>query len=260
MQTWRQLYWNRTSKRLMDGISDIIHMRGADVPDSSPKTLYSFNSRDDLRMYATGCDADIGGNSTVNLDLDETSAHNAQISKPATARFWGNMRVDVKPQYQGRVRGGYAAFRNKPRPTLFGELLDDTELHEYLALRVRLSGDPITHNSYFVNLQTDGPITTDVWQHRLFFQKKDEWEDIFIPFRNFVRTNHGELSDVQLNMSPMLRSIGISLLGGNAGIAGKYELNIDTFRVVNEEDAVSDLDHHPNSEKEKGQTWEDINI
>lgn len=62
-----------------------------------------------------------------------------------------------------------------------------------------------------------------------------------IPFRNFVRTNHGELSDIQLNMSPMLRSIGISLLGGNAGIAGRYELNVDTFRIVNEEDAVSDL-------------------
>lgn len=62
-----------------------------------------------------------------------------------------------------------------------------------------------------------------------------------IPFRNFVRTNHGELSDIQLSMSPMLRSIGISLLGGNAGIAGKYELNVDTFRIVNEEDAVSDL-------------------
>lgn len=88
-------------------------MRGADLPDLSAKTLYSFNSRDDMRMYATGCDADIGGNSTVNLDLDDTSAHNAQIKKSATAKFWGDMRVDVKPQYQGRVRGGYAAFRNK---------------------------------------------------------------------------------------------------------------------------------------------------
>lgn len=42
-------------------------------------------------------------------------------------------------------------------------------------------------------------------------------------------------------MSDKLRSVGISLLGGNAGITGKYELNIDNIRVVNEEDAVSDL-------------------
>lgn len=87
-------------------------MRGADMPSRNPKTLFTFNSQDDMRMYATGCDGDIGGNSTVKLELDE-SEHNAQINKSATAKFWGDMRLDVKPQYQGRVRGGYAAFRNK---------------------------------------------------------------------------------------------------------------------------------------------------
>jgi len=60
-------------------------------------------------------------------------------------------------------------------------MLDDIEFHEYLALRVRLGGDPGTHNAYFVNLQTNGPISTDVWQHRLFFNKRDNsWEDIFV--------------------------------------------------------------------------------
>lgn len=33
-----------------------------------------------------------------------------------------------------------------------------------------------------------------------------------------------------------VRSIGISLLGGNSGAAGKYELGIDTIRIVNDED------------------------
>ncbi|KAJ4480058.1 complex I intermediate-associated protein 30-domain-containing protein [Lentinula aciculospora] len=260
MQSWRQIYWNRTRKQFFDGLTDILKMTGADPPSRAPHTLYTFNSKDDLRMYTTGCDGDIGGNSTVNLDVDESSAHNAQIKKPATAKFWGDMRLDVRPQYQGRVRGGYAAFRNKPRPTLFGDILDNIEFHEYIALRLRVSGDPITHNSYFVNLQTNGPITTDVWQHRLFFQKKNEWEDVFIPFRNFVRTNNGELSEIQLEMSDKLRSVGISLLGGNAGVSGKYELNIDSIRIVNEEDAVSDLEFDPTSQKEKGQTWEDIKI
>ncbi|KAF8824905.1 hypothetical protein HHX47_DHR7000688 [Lentinula edodes] len=187
-------------------------MTGADPPSRAPHTLFTFNSHEDLRMYATGCDADIGGNST-------------------------------------------------PRPTLFGDILDNIEFHEYLALRLRVSGDPITHNSYFVNLQTNGPITTDVWQHRLFFRRKDEWEDVFIPFRNFVRTNNGELSEIQLEMSPHLRSVGISLLGGNSAVSGKYQLNIDSIRIVNEEDAVSDLDSSGTDEKEeKGQTWEDIKI
>ncbi|KAF9064157.1 complex I intermediate-associated protein 30-domain-containing protein [Rhodocollybia butyracea] len=258
MQSWRQIYWNRTRKQLVDGLTDILKMTGADPPSRAPKTLFSFNSKEDLRMYATGCDGDIGGNSTANLDLDE-SAHNARIGKPATAKFWGDMRLDVKPQYKGRVRGGYAAFRNKHRPSLFGDILDNIEFHEYIALRLRLGGDPSTHNSYFVNLQTNGPISTDVWQHRLYFQRKNEWEDLFIPFRSFVRTNNGELSEIQLQMSDKLRSVGISLLGGNAGISGKYELNIDSVRIVNEEDAVSDLDPATSSEKE-GQSWEDIKI
>jgi NADH dehydrogenase [ubiquinone] 1 alpha subcomplex assembly factor 1 len=33
-----------------------------------------------------------------------------------------------------------------------------------------------------------------------------------------------------------VRSIGISLLGGNSGAAGKYELGIDNIRIVNDED------------------------
>ncbi|KAJ3848608.1 complex I intermediate-associated protein 30-domain-containing protein [Lentinula lateritia] len=256
MQSWRQIYWTRTRKQVVDGLSDILKMTGADPPSRAPHTLFTFNSQDDLRMYATGCDADIGGNSTVNLDLDEAcTAH----TRPS-ARFWGDMRLDVRPQYQGRVRGGYAAFRNKPRPTLFGALLDNTEFHEYLALRLRVSGDPATHAAYFVNLQTNGPISTDVWQHRVFFTKSDEWEDVFIPFRNFVRTNNGDLSEIQLEMSPHLRSVGISLLGANTGVSGRYQLNIDNIRVVNEEDAVSEFDSNTHEKEGGSQSWEDIKI
>ena len=59
--------------------------------------------------------------------------------------------------------------------------MEDVSSHRYLALRLRLAGDPSTHNSYFVNVQTDGPISTDLWQHRLYFQRRDNsWEDIFV--------------------------------------------------------------------------------
>ena len=36
-----------------------------------------------------------------------------------------------------------------------------------------------------------------------------------------------------------IRSIGISLLGGNSGSAGKYELGIESIRIVNDEDIVT---------------------
>jgi len=121
---------------------------------------------------------------------------------------------------------------------MFGDLMDDVSAHEYLALRVRLAGDPSTHNSYYVNIQTGGPVSSDLWQHRLYFRRRDnDWEDIFIPFTNFVRTNSGEMSQNQLQMfKEKVRSIGVSILGGNSGVEGSYELGIDSIRAVNEQD------------------------
>ena len=52
-----------------------------------------------------------------------------------------------------------------------------------------------------------------------------------------MRTNSGELSEDQIKMyGEKVRSFGISLLGGNSGAAGKYELGIDSMWLVNEED------------------------
>jgi hypothetical protein len=52
---------------------------------------------------------------------------------------------------------------------------------------------------------------------------------------------------MSINQMSMLRekvrSVGISMLGGNSGVEGKYELGIDSIRVVNEDDVV--LDHVP---------------
>lgn len=136
-------------------------------------------------------------------------------------------------------------------------MTEDVSNHEYLALRVRALGHPRTRNSYFVNLQTDGPITTDLWQHRLFFRRDDGgWEDVFvsgymrfyrsfltehtqIPFKDFVLTNAGELVPHQVQMyRERVRTIGISLLGGNSGVEGSYELGIDSIRAVNVEDVT----------------------
>jgi NADH dehydrogenase [ubiquinone] 1 alpha subcomplex assembly factor 1 len=88
-------------------------MDGLQEPSRAPITLFNLNSKQDITQFATGCDADVGGLSTVNLDLETSSTVNGPIGKPATARFWGDMKVGVRPEVQGRVRGGYAGFRNK---------------------------------------------------------------------------------------------------------------------------------------------------
>lgn len=239
MSHW-SLFVNRTGKVLRDNTAKMLRMQGADAPTRSPITLFSFNSQSDVNQFVTGSDADIGGHTTAYLDLGVSSEQNGSNHKSATARFWGNMSLDVKPDLEGRVRAGYAGFRSQRRRTLFGDLFDDVSNHRYLALRLRLGGDTRARNSYFVNLQTDGPIATDLWQHRLYFRRTDGgWEDLFIPFQNFVLTNAGELASHQITMyREKVRTVGISLLGGNSRFSGPYELGIDSIRAVNEEDVI----------------------
>lgn len=60
-----------------------------------------------------------------------------------------------------------------------------------------------------------------------------------ISFDNFVLTNSGEISQDQIKMyREKIRTIGISILGGNSGVQGAYELGIDSIRAVNEEDVT----------------------
>lgn len=62
-----------------------------------------------------------------------------------------------------------------------------------------------------------------------------------IPFSAFVLTNVGEVSYDQIQMyRERVRTIGVSLLGGNSGVEGSYELGIDSIFAVNEEDVPSD--------------------
>jgi len=147
------------------------------------------------------------------------------------------------------------------RPSLFGNLTDDVSLYEYLALRVRAGGDPKTRNGYFVNIQTDGPVQSDLWQHRLYLRGNGDWEDVYvsetmmhdiccttsptfhskkIPFKSFMLTNSGEaVSSEMTMMQEAIRSVGVSLLGGKANIQGQYELGIDCIGATNDVSTIT---------------------
>lgn len=88
-------------------------MRGVRGPVRTPRTIFSFNTKGDVDQFATGCDGDDGGLSTVHLDLDSRPEVNDPIGKLGTALFWGDMRLKVKHGMEGKVRGGWAGFRNK---------------------------------------------------------------------------------------------------------------------------------------------------
>jgi NADH dehydrogenase [ubiquinone] 1 alpha subcomplex assembly factor 1 len=113
-------------------------MQGAEQPSRAPLTLFAFHTPETIKKdYAVGCDADVGGTSTVHLDFDDddparlppppppppslggpfpTNTDTADKDKGNTrgaARFHGHMRLGVRPGYEQRIRGGYAGFRNK---------------------------------------------------------------------------------------------------------------------------------------------------
>lgn len=47
------------------------------------------------------------------------------------------------------------------------------------------------------------------------------------------------MSEAQMGMClERVKSVGISMLGGNSAVSGKYELGIDSIRIVNEEDVT----------------------
>lgn len=88
-------------------------MEGANEPNRKPITLFTFNSHQDLSQFSKGCDADIGGTSTVNFTLEQPSP-----TETPFAQLWGEMRLGLRPDAQGLVRGGYAGFWSKVSPHL----------------------------------------------------------------------------------------------------------------------------------------------
>lgn len=106
----------------------VLRMQGTEEPSRAPKHLLKFHTKEDIQNIATGCDADIGGTSSVHFDLDGTNtaapaqAHTTlkpngvlDAVKVSTGKFWGEMKLGVHEGLQGKIRGGYAGFRSKVR-------------------------------------------------------------------------------------------------------------------------------------------------
>lgn len=227
--------------------------------------IYSLQSERDVEELATGCDADLGGASKMQLALD---------SEEGKGRFFGTLSTEV-PSNAKLERSGYAAFRNRTRSTLFGAQTWDTTMHPYLRLRVRnrLAGPPSSEVSnniasakvhsahstsslhrtsaytravhalgldranapgpkFFVNIQTDGPVTSDLFQHRLLLdeRKGNAWQDVIIPLTDFVLMNTGEVAPSQIGMMrEKLRTVGVSVA---------LELpNLDNLKPANTENS-----------------------
>ncbi|CAI4210990.1 unnamed protein product [Parascedosporium putredinis] len=109
------------------------------------------------------------------------------------ARFHGAISTELPKDRPEIQRTGYAAWRTPDRKrTVFGRSYWDIDPYDYLAIRIKSDG-----RSYFVNVQTDSIVPTDLHQHRLFAKRPGEWETVLIPWNDFVRTNHGMVIEPQ---------------------------------------------------------------
>jgi NADH dehydrogenase [ubiquinone] 1 alpha subcomplex assembly factor 1 len=186
-------------------------------------------------------DADLGAFSTANLDFVPPSD-----SEPAHAHFHGNISIALPPNNPEVVRTGYAGWRTLDRkPTLFGRSMWDVDAYAYLALRVKSDG-----RKYFVNLQTDSVVPTDLHQHRLFAKKPGEWETVIISLNDFVRTNHGMVVEPQSEMlRQRVKSVGISLIDR---LPKPYDLRVAKIWATNnsEDDKPGEVEEPPKPKTE----------
>lgn len=147
-------------------------------------------------------DAQIGGSSSAYL-TDISASNNT----PRHARWHGSISTELPRDNPQVHRTGFAGWRSLDRPwTIFGKSLWDLSLYVYLALRVKSDG-----RKYFVNIQTESIVYEDLHQHRLLTKTPGKWETVFINLSSFVRTNHGEVVEPQMEMmSQKVRTIGMS--------------------------------------------------
>ncbi|PSN70062.1 CIA30-domain-containing protein [Corynespora cassiicola Philippines] len=189
---------------------------------TKPFPLILFDKQDDLASCKRMSDKDIGGFSTANLDF-----HPETQDAPSHARFHGNISIELPRDQPHIQRTGYAAWRTLDRGfTIFGKSLWDVSMYNYLAIQFKSDG-----RKYFVNVQTESIVPTDIHQHRLYSKTPGEWETILIKWSEFVRTNHGQVVEPQREMlTQKVRTVGIGLIDR---IPGPYDLSISRVWATN---------------------------
>jgi NADH dehydrogenase [ubiquinone] 1 alpha subcomplex assembly factor 1 len=194
-----------------------INLEALSVP-TAPYPLLDFNDPETATWMKTMSDASLGGNSTANLTQVPPTD-----TDPAHILFHGNISTELPPNRPEVQRTGYAAFRNQDRGrSLFGQLFWNVDPYMYLALRLKSDG-----RRYLVNIQTDSIVETDIHQHRLYTKHHKgadgpddpgSWETVLIKFHEFVRTNHGVVTEPQSEMlRQKVRSFGIGLIDRQDG-------------------------------------------
>ena len=214
----------------------------------APYVLASFDHGDALTTCKLMSDADVGGFSQARMDWVPSSQIASTTSTASEThghlRFHGKISIDLPANKPHIQRTGYAAWRTLDRPpTIFGKSLWDIDPYTYLALRIKSDG-----RKYFVNVQTESIVPTDLHQHRLYARSPGEWETVLIKWNEFVRTNHGVVVEPQTEMlRQKVRTVGIGLIDR---VPGPFELCVERIWATNH---LNEQDVREDGRLEEGQ-------
>ncbi|KAH9883639.1 CIA30-domain-containing protein [Xylariomycetidae sp. FL2044] len=210
---------------------------------SGPLPLHNFHAPERVQECKVMCDVDIGGYSKASLDWIPAANPDPSSTRslPAHARFHGTISTALPPHKPDVHRSGFAAWRTRDRPpTIFGRALWDIDMYVYLALRIKSDG-----RSYFVNVQTESVVPTDLHQHRLFSKRPGEWETVVIKWNDFVRTNHGIVVEPQHEMlRQKVKSVGLGLTDR---VPGPFDISIERIWATNDD---TEGDHYVHPEED----------
>lgn len=132
-------------------------------PETGPQTIFSFTSThqpvDQPHHFSTGSDAQLGGLTTADLKLipSQPLAEPTASPQPSYSHmaFYGYMSTAVPPTHAGKIRTGFAGFRNTSRSTLFGQDTWDLDMATHLRIVVAYRGWEGWRNRWVVNIGVD---------------------------------------------------------------------------------------------------------
>ncbi|KAJ5040423.1 uncharacterized protein L3040_006079 [Drepanopeziza brunnea f. sp. 'multigermtubi'] len=198
---------------------------------TKPYVLHTFHDPSSLQDCKLMSDRDIGGFTRAHLDwippATSPPSPSPSENKYGHAKFHGSISIELPANRPHIQRTGYAAWRTKDRPfTIFGKSFWNIDPYAYLALRIKSDG-----RKYFVNIQTESIVPTDIHQHRLYARRPGEWETVLIKWNEFVRTNHGIVVEPQSEMlRQKVKTVGIGLIDR---IPGPFELCVERIWASN---------------------------
>eukprot|EP01135_Chromosphaera_perkinsii_P001983 Nk52_evm30s215 gene=Nk52_evmTU30s215 len=172
------------------------------------RKVVNFGKPDELKKWITTSDKSVGGFSECGLVFDDDQKFTS---------FTGNLSTKTG---KGMHRSGYCAIRSRSLPwNAWGGNVYDFSAYSKLVLDVRGDG-----RTYVFNLKSEGLLQEDLFQQFVYTRGGPEWEQIELPFKDFLLTYRGYLQNEQtfINLSKV-QNFGLTV---NDGIDGPFKLDI----------------------------------